>query len=66
MPGANKSCIKCNKSHYYNSELEELVTELLVTHEELEHLQMVHDLIKKPNFKAESVKTIMLMNFLSS
>jgi tRNA-(ms[2]io[6]A)-hydroxylase len=30
----------------YNSELEELVTELLVMHEELEHLQMVHDLIK--------------------
>jgi tRNA-(ms[2]io[6]A)-hydroxylase len=31
----------------YNSELEELVTELLViAREELEHLQMVHDLIK--------------------
>jgi tRNA-(ms[2]io[6]A)-hydroxylase len=28
----------------YNSELEELVTELVI--EELEHLQMVHDLIK--------------------
>jgi tRNA-(ms[2]io[6]A)-hydroxylase len=26
--------------------LEELVTELLVAREELEHLQMVHDLIK--------------------
>jgi hypothetical protein len=25
MPGANKSCIKCNKSHY-NCQLEELVT----------------------------------------
>lgn len=32
----------------YNSELEELVTEMLViAREELEHLQMVHDLIKK-------------------
>jgi tRNA-(ms[2]io[6]A)-hydroxylase len=30
----------------YNSELEELVTELLVIARELEHLQMVHDLIK--------------------
>jgi tRNA isopentenyl-2-thiomethyl-A-37 hydroxylase MiaE len=47
MPGAN-SCIKCNKSHYLQLELEELVTELLViAREELEHLQMVHDLIKK-------------------
>jgi tRNA-(ms[2]io[6]A)-hydroxylase len=48
MPGANKSRIKCNKSLVtYNSELEELVTELLViAREELEHLQMVHDLIK--------------------
>jgi tRNA isopentenyl-2-thiomethyl-A-37 hydroxylase MiaE len=46
MPGAN-SCIKCNKSHYLQLELEELVTELLViAREELEHLQMVHDLIK--------------------
>lgn len=32
----------------YNSDLEELVTEMLiVAREELEHLQMVHDLIKK-------------------
>lgn len=32
----------------YNSELEELVTEMLViAREELEHLQMVHDIIKK-------------------
>ena len=32
----------------YNSELEELVTELLViAKEELEHLQLVHNLIKK-------------------
>jgi hypothetical protein len=46
MPGANKSCIKCNKSHYLQLGLE-LVTELLVVREELEHLQMVHDLIKK-------------------
>jgi tRNA-(ms[2]io[6]A)-hydroxylase len=30
----------------YNSELELLVTELLVIAEELEHLQMVHDLKK--------------------
>ena len=32
----------------YNSDLEELVTEMLIiAREELEHLQMVHDLIKK-------------------
>lgn len=32
----------------YNSELEELVTEMLIiAREELEHLQMVHDVIKK-------------------
>jgi tRNA isopentenyl-2-thiomethyl-A-37 hydroxylase MiaE len=44
MPGANKSCIKCNKSHYLQLRI---VTELLViAREELEHLQMVHDLIK--------------------
>jgi tRNA 2-(methylsulfanyl)-N6-isopentenyladenosine37 hydroxylase len=35
-----------------NSELEELVTELLViAREELEHLQMVHDLIKQKGYK---------------
>jgi tRNA 2-(methylsulfanyl)-N6-isopentenyladenosine37 hydroxylase len=35
-----------------NSEQEELVTELLViAREELEHLQMVHDLIKKKGYK---------------
>ena len=36
----------------YNSEIEELVTELLViAREELEHLQMVHDLIKKKGYQ---------------
>ncbi len=35
-----------------NSEMEELVTELLViAREELEHLQMVHDLIKRKGYK---------------
>jgi tRNA-(ms[2]io[6]A)-hydroxylase len=49
MPGANKKAASNAISlvTYYNSELEELVTELLViAREELEHLQMVHDLIK--------------------
>lgn len=36
----------------YNSEIEELVTELLViAREELEHLQMVHDLIKQKGYQ---------------
>ena len=36
----------------HNSEMEELVTELLViAREELEHLQMVHDLIKRKGYQ---------------
>lgn len=36
----------------YNSEIEELVTDLLIiAREELEHLQMVHDLIKKKGYQ---------------
>ncbi|TGD59455.1 tRNA-(ms[2]io[6]A)-hydroxylase [Flavobacterium humi] len=36
----------------HNSEIEELVTELLViAREELEHLQMVHDLIKRKGYQ---------------
>jgi tRNA-(ms[2]io[6]A)-hydroxylase len=35
-----------------NSEKEELVTELMIiAREELEHLQMVHDLIKRIEFR---------------
>jgi tRNA-(ms[2]io[6]A)-hydroxylase len=47
MPGAKKAASNAISLITYNSELEELVTELLViAREELEHLQMVHDLIK--------------------
>jgi hypothetical protein len=46
MPGVNKSCLECHKFDYA-PEKEELVTELMVIARELEHLQMVHDLIKK-------------------
>jgi tRNA-(ms[2]io[6]A)-hydroxylase len=41
----NKSCIKCNKSHYLQLELESNRV-ISCAREELEHLQMVHDLIK--------------------
>jgi tRNA-(ms[2]io[6]A)-hydroxylase len=45
MPGAKKAASNAISS--LTTQLEELVTELLVAREELEHLQMVHDLIKK-------------------
>jgi hypothetical protein len=48
MPGANKSCIKCNKSHYLQLGARRISNRVIsYAREELEHLQMVHDLIKK-------------------
>lgn len=50
-----------------NSEYPELVTELLaLAKEELEHFEMVHEIIKKRGFSlGESVKIATLTNFIS-
>jgi hypothetical protein len=66
----DRSCLVWTKAAWikfdYAPEKEELVTELMViAREELEHLQMVHDLIKSKGLAlGRNGKIIMWMNYL--